>query len=209
VIDRHFAILAAVIAVTGSAGYALDTLRGRTQPNRVSWALWALAPLIAFAAELSQHVGLKSLLTFAVGVGPALVLVASFVDARAYARVTALDVVCGALALAALAMWALTGRGNVAIAFSILTDLLAAIPTLEKARRAPESESPKAFIGGAAGAALTLLTIRAQDWVFANFGFALYILLIDATLLVLILGPRVRAPRPPRPPRPQEGPPRR
>jgi hypothetical protein len=204
VIDRHFAILGAVIAVAGSVGYALDTLRGRTQPNRVSWALWALAPLIAFAAELSEHVGLKSLLTFAVGLGPALVLVASFVDARAYARVTRLDIICGVLALAALAMWALTGRGNVAIAFSILTDLLAAIPTLEKARRAPASESPKAFIGGATGAALTLLTIRSQDWVFANFGFALYILLIDATLLVLILRPRVRAPRPPRSPRPRE-----
>jgi hypothetical protein len=199
VIDRHFAILAAVIAVTGSAGYALDTLRGRTQPNRVSWTLWALAPLIAFAAELSEHVGLKSLLTFAVGLGPALVLVASFVDTRAYARVTALDIICGVLALAALAMWGLTGRGNVAIAFSILTDLLAAIPTLEKARRAPESESPKAFIGGSVGAALTLLTIRSQDWVFANFGFALYILLIDVTLLTLIL--RCRLPGRRSPPR--------
>ena len=208
-IDRHFAILGAVIAVTGSAGYALDTLRGRTQPNRISWSLWALAPLIAFAAELSEHVGLKSLLTFAVGLGPALVLAASFVDARAYARVTTLDIICGVLALAALAMWALTGRGNVAIGFSILTDLLAAIPTLEKARRAPASESPKAFIGGAVGATLTLLTIRSQDWMFANFGFALYILAIDATLLVLILRPRVRAPRPPRPPRPRERRPRR
>ena len=198
-IDRHFAILGAVIAVAGSAGYALDTLRGRTQPNRVSWALWALAPLIAFAAELSQHVGLKSLLTLAVGLGPTLVLIASFVDARAYARVTALDIICGVLALAALAMWALTGRGDIAIGFSILTDLLAAIPTLEKARRTPESESPKAFIGGAVGAALTLLTIRSQDWAFANFGFALYILLIDTTLLALILRPRVRAPRPPQP----------
>jgi hypothetical protein len=190
-IDPHFAILAAVVAVTGSAGYALDTLRGRTQPNRVSWALWAIAPLIAFAAELSEHVGLKALLTFSVGLGPALVLAASFLDARAYARVTTLDIVCGVLSLAALGMWALTGRGDVAIAFSILCDLLAAIPTLEKARRDPASESPKAFIGGTVGAALTLLTIRAQDWAFASFGFPLYILLIDATLLALIVRPRL------------------
>jgi hypothetical protein len=199
VIDRHFAILAAVIAVTGSAGYARDTLLGRTQPNRVSWALWAISPLIAFAAELSEHAGLKALLTFAVGFGPALVLVASFVDDRAYARVTTLDIICGVLSLAALGMWALTGRGDVAIAFAILSDFLAAIPTVEKARRHPGSESPKAFIGGSTGAAITLLTIRSADWGFANFGFPVYILLIDAVLLTLILGPRLPGRLHPRP----------
>jgi hypothetical protein len=190
VIDPHFAILAALVTVTGSAGYALDTLRGRTEPNRVSWSLWAIAPLIAFAAELSEGVGLKALMTFSVGLGPALVVIASFVDERAYAKVTRLDVTCAVLSVAALAMWAVTGKGDVAIAFAILSDLFAAIPTLEKARRAPRSESPKAFVGGVLGAAITLLTIPASQWVFANFAFPLYILLIDATLLGLILRPR-------------------
>ncbi len=189
-IDRHFAILAAIVTVAGSAGYALDTLRGRTRPNRVSWGLWALAPLIAFAAELSEGVGLKSLMTFGVGFGPALVLAASFHDRRAYARLTRLDGICAGLSLVARVMWALTGQGEVAIAFSILSDLLAAIPTLEKARRDPESESPKAFVGGVAGAVITLLTIPAGGWDFASVGFPLYILLIDATLLTLILRPR-------------------
>jgi hypothetical protein len=200
-LDRHFAILAAVVTITGSAGYALDTLRGRTEPNRVSWSLWAIAPLIAFAAELSEGVGLKALMTFSVGLGPALVVIASFVDERAYARVTRLDIACAGLSVIALAMWALTGKGDVAIGFSILSDLFAAIPTLEKARRDPRSESPKAFVGGVLGAVITLLTIPASEWVFASFGFPLYILLIDATLLALILPRRGRVLRPPRPQR--------
>jgi hypothetical protein len=202
-IDRHFAILAAIVTVTGSAGYALDTLRGRTEPNRVSWSLWAIAPMIAFAAELSEGVGIKGLMTLGVGVGPALVVLASFLDGRAYARVTRLDIACGALSVIALAMWALTGKGDVAIAFSILSDAFAAIPTLEKAWRAPHTESPKAFIGGTLGAVITLATIPAGAWVFAGVGFPLYILLIDATLLALILRRNVSAPRPPRPPRPR------
>ena len=197
-IDRHFAIVAALVTVTGSAGYALDTLRGRTEPNRVSWLLWAIAPLIAFAAELSEGVGIKALMTFGVGFGPALVVIASFLDERAYARVGRLDIACGVLSVAALAMWAITGKGDVAIAFSILSDAFAAIPTLDKARRAPHTESPKAFVGGVGGAIITLLTIPSGDWVFAGFGFPLYILLIDATLLTLILRPR-GALRPPRP----------
>jgi hypothetical protein len=72
VIDARFAILAAVITVAGNAAYALDTVRGNTQPNRVSWLMWMVAPLIGFAAQVSQHVGLQSLLTFAIGFGPLL-----------------------------------------------------------------------------------------------------------------------------------------
>ncbi len=192
-IDRHFAILAALVTLAGSGGYALDTLRGRTQPNRVSWAMWAVAPLIAFAAELTEHAGLTSLLTFSVGFGPAMVLLASFLDERAYARITRLDVMCGGLSAAALAAWEVTGRGDVAIAFSILSDLWAAIPTLHKALRRPESESAKAFVPSAIGCVITLLTIPPGAWVFANYGFPVYILLIDTALSTLILRPRPRA----------------
>jgi hypothetical protein len=45
-------------------------------------------------------------------------------------------------------------------------------------------------VGGVLGAGITLLTIPASQWVFANFAFPLYILLIDATMLGLILRPR-------------------
>ena len=192
VIDSHFAILGGLLPILGSAGYALDTFRGRTQPNRVSWLLWTLAPLIAFAAELAQHVGLAALLTFAVGFGPLLVVVASFLDPQAYWRITRGDILCGLLSVAALAMWALTGKGDVAIAFSILSDLFAAIPTIRKAHTHPESESAKAFIAGAVGAAITLLAIKPHSWSFASFGFPLYILVAGAIISALILNPRPR-----------------
>ena len=77
--------------------------------------LWALAPMIAFAAEVAQGVGLNAVLTLAVGFGPLMVVVASFLDPKAYARVTPFDAGCGVLSLAALGAWAVTGRGNVAI----------------------------------------------------------------------------------------------
>ena len=38
--------LGAIITVAGNAAYALDTVRGNTQPNRVSWFMWMVAPLI-------------------------------------------------------------------------------------------------------------------------------------------------------------------
>lgn len=193
-IDPRFAILGALIILTGNAAYARDTVRGNTQPNRVSWGLWALAPMIAFAAEVVQGVGLNAVLTLAVGVGPLLVVAASYLDPKAYARVTPFDAGCGVLSLIALAAWAATGRGNVAILLSILADFLAAIPTIRKAYRYPHTEHAIAFLSGVAGSAITLLTIKASDWGFASVAFPAYILLDSGLIALLILLPRAGRP---------------
>ncbi|HEX3975686.1 MAG TPA: hypothetical protein VHW96_05445 [Solirubrobacteraceae bacterium] len=190
-IDARFAILGAVITVAGNAVYALDTVRGNTQPNRVSWVMWMVAPLIGFAAEVTEHVGLQSLLTLAIGVGPLLVVGASFLDPKAYARVTVFDVLCGLLSLIALVAWALTGTGDVAIFFSILSDFFGAIPTLRKAYREPESEHAIAFVGGVAGSGITLLTIMSSDWSFATWGFPVYVILASGAIALLVLMPRL------------------
>jgi hypothetical protein len=191
-IDAHFAILAAVITVAGNAVYAVDTVRGNTQPNRVSWMLWTLAPMIAFAAEVTQHVGLQSLLTFAIGFGPLLVVCASFLDPKAYARVTPFDVACGVLSVTALVAWAVTGTGNVAIFFSILADFFGAVPTLRKSHRDPESEHAVAFLAGVIGSIITLLTITSAEWGFASWGFPVYVIVVSGAIALLILRPRLR-----------------
>jgi hypothetical protein len=188
VIDGRWAILGAIISLLGSSTYARATLLGSAEPNRVSWLMWTLAPLIAFAAEIAEHVGLQSLLTFAVGFGPLLVVIASFAGPRAFARLTRLDIVCGLLSVTALIAWAITGTGDVAIAFSVLSDLAAAIPTLRKAFREPHTESAFVFIASGIGATITLLTIA--HWRLASFAFPLYIVLVDTTLATLILTPR-------------------
>lgn len=180
-IDPRFVVLGAVITVAGSASYARDTLRGRTQPNRVSWALWTVAPLIAFAAEVSQEIGLQALLTLAVGVGPLLVLVASLANRHAYVRLSPFDLACGALSIAALVAWLITGTGDLAILFSILADFFGAVPTVRKAYRWPRSESAGTFLASACGATITLLTI--ERWSFASAAFASYIVVAGTSSL--------------------------
>lgn len=51
-LNENFVILGAVIFAIGSLSYLIDTLKGKVKPNRVTFFLWALAPLIAFAAEV-------------------------------------------------------------------------------------------------------------------------------------------------------------
>jgi hypothetical protein len=183
-INEKFVLVGVLLNITGSATYAWKTLQGKTQPNRVTWFLWALAPLIAFFAQWGEGVKWQSLMTFMVGFGPLIIFIASFVNRKAFWRATVLDYVCGGISVAALILWLITGTGWVAISFSIVADLLAGVPTLIKAWKEPETEHHSVFRNGALSAAITLLTVK--HWNFANAGFAIYIFLICTVLYIFI-----------------------
>lgn len=184
-LSAEFAAIAAAINLIGCVSYAKDTLSGKTKPNRVGWSLWTTAPLIAFAAQITQGVGWQSLMTLSAGLGPALVLAASFTSKQAYWQLKRFDWYCGALSVLALLMWLITGKGNVAIAFSILADVLACMPTLLKSYTHPETESPIAFITGAIASCITMLTI--STWNIENAAFVLYLLLANGTIAATII----------------------
>lgn len=195
-LNENFVWLGVAVNLLGSASYIIDTVRGKVRPNRVSWGLWALAVLIAFAAEKSQGVGIQSLATFIVGFSPLLIFIASFVNKKAYWKITRLDWVCAALSLAGLLLWRLTRMGDVAIVFSIIADLMAGIPTLLKSYRFPETENWVEFLTSFINVGIALLTVK--TWTFAYYGFPLYILLFDVTAFLLIkfkLGRRVNRQR--------------
>ena len=183
-ISEKFVILAAALNLIGSLGYVRDTLRGKTKPNRVTWSLWALAPLIAFAAMIDEGVGLQSLMTFMVGFGPLLVFLASFVSRKSVWQLGKFDYTCGGLSLLGLSLWLITGDGVIAIGFAITADGLAALPTVVKSYKAPETESSLVFLLSAISAGITMLTI--SDWNFATYGFPLYIFIICVLIFTLI-----------------------
>jgi hypothetical protein len=194
VLDEHFVLLGAAIGLLGGCAYLLDTLKGKIRPNKVSWFIWSLAPLIAFGAELQEGVGLRALTTFVVAFNPLLIFAASFVNRDAAWRLTRFDLYCGLLALVGLVLWYLTRAADIAIIFSILSDALAAIPTVVKSYHSPETENYFGFLALAVASGITLLTIRV--WTIAQFAFPAYIVAICLLLSVLIAlraGQRLRA----------------
>jgi hypothetical protein len=194
VLDVHFVILGAACGLAGQGWYVRDTLRGTTQPNRVTWTLWGAAPMLAFAVEVHDRVGLRSLMTFTVGVGPLVVVAASLLRHRGGWRAGPLEWVCGGLSVAGTAIWLGTRQGLVAIAASIAADALAAVPTVVKSWRAPETESVSAFLGSALNALLTLLTVTTVSA--AVVAFPAYIGVVASTQVLLVggrLGPRLRS----------------
>ena len=146
-INVHFVYLGAALGAVGSLVYVRDTLRGTTQPNRVTWLLWAFAPLLAFAVELHSGVGLRTLTTFIVGFMPLLVFIASFHNAAAVWKIRRVDYLCGAMSLAGTAAWLATRNDVVAIIAAIAADFLAGIPTMVKSWSNPETETVMSYIG--------------------------------------------------------------
>ncbi len=189
-LNTNFVILGAVINILGSASYLRDTLRGKAKPNRVSFFMWTLAPMLAFAAEIQKGVGTIAVMTFAAGFAPLMILVASFADKKSYWKLTSFDLICGVLSLLGLTLWAFTREGNVAIFFGIVADFLAAIPTIRKSYHYPETENWVGYFTGAISGAIALLTI--DHWTLASYGFPLYIVLVCIVLTSLIKFPKLR-----------------
>lgn len=182
-INPNFVYLAAAINLLASASYVAATLRGETKPNRIGWFMWSLAPLVAFAAMVSQGVGVSALMTFMSGFGPLLVFVSSFVNKQAYWELDKVDIFCGLLSLAGLVLWFITRTGNVAILFSVIADGLAAIPTIRKIYVAPQTEHYRAFTMSAIAAFITLLTIK--EYSFESSAFPVYIFAVCVFMVTL------------------------
>jgi hypothetical protein len=187
-----FAIAGAVINLVACLSYVRAILKGEATPNRVTWFLWAIVPLIAGAAQLRAGVGISTLVVLSVGAGPACVVLASFARGTGSWRLGPFDYACGVCSLAALALWAITGDPVTAIVFSILGDAAAALPTLRKAWLAPATENRSAYLISLVGMVLGILSV--QEATFAAYAFNAYLVAASTTLVLVLYLPRRRTP---------------
>ncbi len=190
-IDPRFIYLAAALSLYGVYDYVRATLRGDTLPNRVSWGLWGLEGVLAFVVEVQQHVGLAAVMTLMFGVVPLIVVTASFWGRHGVWRVDAFDIVCGVISLLGILFWGVVGEATVALVAFISADQVAALPTIRKSWRAPQTESPKVFVTGVINCAITLMTLR--HFTTEGVVFPGCILICDTIISVLViarLGPR-------------------
>jgi hypothetical protein len=186
-----FAIAGAVVNFVGGLSYVRAILRGEATPNRVTWFLWAFVPLIAGAAQLSSGIGISTLVVMSVGASPACVLLASFLVGAGSWKLDLFDYLCGACALGALALWAITGDPLTAIALSILGDAAAALPTVRKAWLAPETEDRRTYVLSLIGMILGIFSV--EEATFAGYAFNAYLVFASGVLAVILYLPRRRS----------------
>lgn len=178
---QYLVFVGATVQALTSIFYIQDILRGKTKPNRVSWLLWSVAPLIATAAALSNGVAWAVLPVFLSGFTPLITFIASFANPKAYWKLGALDYLCGFFSLLALVFWGITKEPVIVIGFAILSDFFAGVPTLIKSWHHPETESGSAYFGGLVSALSGFFAIHA--WVFSEYAFLMYIVLINSAII--------------------------
>ena len=186
----YIVIFGALIQLVGSIHYLKETIAGRTKPNRVTWLMWSLAPMIGTAAAVSDGVTLATLPVFMAGFGPFLVFVASFVNKKSYWKLKSFDYWCGLFSVLALLLWYITKNPNIAIIFAILSDGAAAIPTLFKSWKNPETETASPYLATMVASATSFLVI--DTWNFSEWAFPAYLVIICTIFVIFILRGRYK-----------------
>jgi len=196
VISTNWIYVGTAIGALGTAVYLRDTLRGTTKPNRVTWLLWAFAPLLAATVEFRDGVGLRALPTFMIGFMPLLVFVGSFHNPASMWKVRRIDYACGLMSVVGTVVWLVTRNGVLAISAAIAADFLAGLPTVMKSWTHPETETVHSYIGAVVSMAIVLLTIT--HWTFEVAAFPVFIVCMGSVMVVLVglePGPRLRRAR--------------
>ena len=188
---QYLVFLSAGVFVVAACIYVKSMLKGSVKPNRVSWLLWGIAPMIGFAAEVSNGTGLAAVPVFMSGFCPFLILVASFAVEGAHWKLVKLDYACGLLSILALLFWAVTSDPDIAIVFAILSDALASVPTIIKGWQFPETESAWPYLSGLLGAFTSFLAITA--WTFSQYAFPAYFAVISTILFLSIYHGKILA----------------
>lgn len=178
-------ILSIFVAASGSFAYIKDTAKGKTKPNRVSWSLWALAPMIGTAAALYSHADIwATTRIFLAGFLPLIVFTVSFFNPKSYWKLTTFDFICGACSVLALFIWWKANSPQLAILFAALGDGFASIPTIKKAWTNPETETGFTFLASLIAVILVLPSI--PIWNIENSAFQIYLLVCNAIILLAI-----------------------
>lgn len=169
--------------------YGREIVRGKVKPNKVSWLMWSVAPIIATAAGIASGAGLSVIPVFMSGFGPLIIFILSLFVKKSYWKLESFDYLCGVFSLLALILWIITKQPWIAIIFAILSDLFAAIPTFIKCWKHPETETPVAYSTGLFSAFTSFGAIRI--WGFAELAFPIYLVFVNSSLFLAIIRKKI------------------
>ncbi|GAB2024982.1 hypothetical protein OfM1_10530 [Lactovum odontotermitis] len=181
---QYLVFIGAAISLGTAIPYIIKTIKGEVRPNKVTWLLWSFGPLVGAIAAFSTGITWSALPVFMGGFTPLLILAASFVNKNAQWRLSRFDYICAASSILVLVVWFLTKDPNWAIALSILSDALAAAPTVAKAWLYPESEHVSTYLGGIFTPLTSFFAMKV--WNFASLAFPIYLTLVSLIIVLAI-----------------------
>lgn len=177
-------ILSGVLSTFAYLPYIVDTIRGRTQPQRASWLIWSALGSIAFFSQVFE--GAEQSLWFAGAQmsGTLIVFLLSIlVGVGAY--LSRRDVLVLLAASVGLVLWYFTDTAIYALAITICISLLGGTVTVAKAYRNPDSETLVTWATSCVASVFAILAVGRLDWVL--MAYPLYLFALNGAIVVAIL----------------------
>lgn len=182
-------VIGGLLAIGAMVPYIIDTIKGKTKPNVVSWFTWTLLTGIGAVAAYSEGATTTAIFSAASALATLSIVILSFW--YGVKKFTRFDVWCQIVAILGVALWQLTSDANVAIAIVVVTDVIAAMPTLRHSWLEPEAETWSAFAVSSLGALITLFTITQMS--FAAFAYPIWLTFGNALIAAVIVHRRREA----------------
>jgi hypothetical protein len=175
--------ISAALTWIAVAPYLIDTIKGKTRPNIVTWFTWTLLTIIN--AIIAVNAGAWQTAVFSIGATLATgsIMVVGFT--RGVKKYTHFDAICQLLALCGIPLWLVTGQPALAVFILMSIDFAGGLPTLRHAWKSPGEETWQTFAISAFAGSLTVVSLSQYD--FVSLTMPLYITLFDTVVLCIIL----------------------
>jgi hypothetical protein len=149
--------IAGFLGLVANVPYIIDTLRGKTKPHRISWAVFLLMNLVNLANQVAS--GASSSLWVIVGFSISQFVIVILAAKRGVGGLAKLDILCLAGAILGIVLWLYFKTPMVSIVCNIIAATIALVPTLLKAYIAPKTETKATWLLGGIGALLAALSV--------------------------------------------------
>lgn len=172
---------AAVLSTIAYMPYIIDTVAGRTHPQRAAWLIWSVLGAISFFSQVSEG-ATASLWFSAVQVsGTIVVFVMSLFVGRGK-LVNRSD--CWILAAAAfgLFLWYETSSAVYALGIAISISLLGGVATVAKAYRAPQSETISMWVLSFVAAVFASVSVGGFDPLL--LAYPVYLMVLNGAIVL-------------------------
>ncbi len=184
-IKAIFGILSSLVVVIGGIPYLVDIHKKRVHPHVLSWIGWAFITALGASAMLAEGS------TWAVAILLANTLLCVSISVYAVIKKVGVwstgihDFIFFGLGILGLVLWQTLDLPILAIVCAILADLFFGLPTIIKTFKDPASETIFVWLTASVSGLLSLFAVR--NFMFAEAGYPLYLLIYDTIMLLLVL----------------------
>ena len=156
------AVISALLFLAAAPPYILDTVRGKTKPERATWFIWSVLGIIAFVSQVS--LGAQWSLVFAGFDALGSIITFSLSLRFGVGGWTRLDRLAFIIAAAGVAVSLAAHNPVIALLGVILADASGTVVTVRKTFLAPDTETTISWLLVGTGALSGVLAVGRLDW---------------------------------------------